>query len=112
MLTVDEVWQMWQIASLEEKIMIKTWMLGPRIGDASKIQWQQFNSKATEEPQEVLINIRKESIIAHVFVDAEFQKLLEKYNPALDKSNNYVENQHTRPIMQLTLKQPHSTNNF
>ncbi len=90
MLTVDEVRQMWQIASLEEKVMIKTWMLGLRIGDASRIQWQQFNFKATEEPQEVLINTRKESVIAHVFVDAEFQKLLEKYIPTLDKSNKYL----------------------
>jgi integrase len=90
LLTVDEVRQMWQIASLAEKIMIKTWMLGLRIGDASKIQWQQFNFKTSEEPKEVLINTRKESIIAHVFVDAEFQKLLEKYIPTLDQKNKYL----------------------
>jgi hypothetical protein len=90
LLTIDEVRQMWQIASLEEKVMIKTWMLGLRIGDASKIQWQQFNFKATEEPYEVLINTRKESIVAHVFVDAEFQKLLEKYIPTLDPNNKYL----------------------
>jgi integrase len=90
LLSVDEVRQMWQIASLEEKVMIKTWMLGLRIGDASKIMWQQFNFKATEEPQEVLINTRKESIVAHVFVDTEFQKLLEKYIPTLDQKNKYL----------------------
>lgn len=90
LLTVDEVRQMWQVASLEEKVMIKTWMLGLRIGDASKIEWQQFNFKATEEPQEVLINTRKESIIAHIFIDAEFQKLLEKYIPTLDQKNKFL----------------------
>jgi len=90
LLNVDEVRQMWQIASLEEKVMIKTWMLGLRIGDASKIQWQQFVFKTTEDPQEVLINTRKENITAHVFVDNEFQKLLEKYIPTLDKSNKFL----------------------
>ena len=90
MLTAEQVREMGKIASLEEKVMIKTWMLGLRIGDACKLEWQQFNIKTSEEPQEILINTRKESIIAHIFIDAEFQKLLEKYIPTLDKSNKYL----------------------
>lgn len=89
LLTVDEAKEMWKIASLEEKVMVKTWLLGLRIGDACKLEWQQFNIKPTEEPQEVLISTHKEGITAHVFVDSEFQKLLEKQIPNLDRSKSF-----------------------
>jgi integrase len=90
MLTVDEAREMWKIASLEKKVMIKTWMLGLRISDCCKLEWQQFNIKPTEEPQEILIETHKEGITAHVFCDSEFQKLLEKHIPNLDRSNKYL----------------------
>jgi len=90
MLNIDEVREMWKVASLEEKVMVKTWLLGLRIGDACKLTWSQFNIKPSDEPQEILINTRKESIIAHVFIDAEFQKLLEKYINNLNKSVKYL----------------------
>jgi hypothetical protein len=70
--------------------MIKTWLLGLRIGDACRLEWKQFDFKPTEEPQEVLVNTKKESITAHCFVDSEFQKLLEKYIPTLDRSNKHL----------------------
>jgi integrase len=90
MLIVDEAREMWQIASLEEKVMLKTWLLGLRIGDACKLEWAQFNLKPSEEPQELLIFTHKEGITAHVFVDPEFQKLLQKQIPMLDKGNKYL----------------------
>jgi len=90
MLTVDECREMWKIASLEEKVMVKTWMLGLRIGDACKLEWQQFNLKTSEEPQEVLISTHKEGIAAHVFIDPEFQKLIEKQIANLDRSNKFL----------------------
>jgi integrase len=90
MLIVDEAREMWQIASLEEKVMLKTWLLGLRIGDACKLEWAQFNLKPSEEPQELLIFTHKEGITAHVFVDTEFQKLLQKQIPMLDKGNKYL----------------------
>ena len=89
-LTVDEAREMWKIAGLDEKVMIKAWLLGLRIGDACKLEWSQFNIKPSEEPQEILVNTKKESILAHVFIDAEFQKLLEKYLPTLNKSNKFL----------------------
>lgn len=89
-LTVDEAREMWKIAGLDEKVMIKTWLLGLRIGDACRFVWSQFNFKLSEEPQEILVFTKKESIVAHVFIDAEFQKLLEKYIPTLDKSNKFL----------------------
>jgi integrase len=90
MLTVDETKEMWKIASLEEKVMIKTWLLGLRIGDCCKLEWQQFNLKPSEEPQEVLVNTHKEGITAHIFIDREFQKFLEKQIPNLDSSNKFL----------------------
>jgi integrase len=90
MLTVDEAREMWTVASIDEKVMIKTWLLGLRIGDACRLEWKQFDFKPTEEPQEVLVNTKKESITAHCFVDSEFQKLLEKYIPTLDRSNKHL----------------------
>jgi integrase len=90
LLTVDEVREMWKVASLEEKVMLKTWMLGLRIGDASKIEWQWLIFKPSEEPQELIINTHKEGIIAHAFIDSEFQKLLGKQIPSLDIGNKYL----------------------
>ena len=46
--------------------------------------------KPSEEPQEVPVNTHKEGITAHCFIDVEFQKLLEKYVPNLDRSNKYL----------------------
>jgi integrase len=86
-LTVDEAREMWKIAGLDERVMIKTWLLGLRIGDACRFEWSQFVFKPSDEPQEILVFTKKESIVAHVFIDVEFQKLLEKYIPTLDKSN-------------------------
>jgi len=90
MLTVDEVREMWKIASLEEKVMLKALLLGLRIGDACKIEWQWLNFKTSEEPQEIIISTHKEGITAHVFCDSEFQKLIEKQIAVLNKDNKYL----------------------
>jgi integrase len=89
-LTVEEAREMWKIAGLDEKVMIKTWLLGLRIGDACRLTWNKFNIKPSEESQEILISTRKESVVAHAFIDVEFQKLLEKYLITLDKSNKFL----------------------
>lgn len=90
MLTVDEAREMWKVASIDEKVMIKSWMFGLRISDVCKLELKNFDMKPSEESQEVLVNTKKESITAHCFVDPEFQKLLEKYVSTLDKSNKYL----------------------
>jgi site-specific recombinase XerD len=89
-LTVEECREIWKISGLSEKVLVKAWMLGLRISDACKLQWTTFNIKPSDEPVEVLINTRKENIVAHAFIDVEFQKLLEKYTPTLDKSNKFL----------------------
>jgi len=81
---------MWKIASLEEKVMMKTWMLGLRISDCTKLEWRQLDFKPSEEPQELIITTGKENITAHVFIDPEFQKLLAKQIPVLKKDNKYL----------------------
>jgi hypothetical protein len=118
LLTVDEVREMWKVASLEEKVMLKTWMLGLRIGDASKIEWQRLNFKPSEEPQELILNTHKEGITAHAFVDSEFQKAQVANAPALTvlppaiciSAMEFSKRGYrlTLPSLSLTTKQPFS----
>lgn len=89
-LTIDQCRSMWQIADLENKILIKTWLLGLRIGDASRLLWRDFNLKPQNEPIEVLVLTRKEGVVAHCFIDQEFQELLAKYIPTLNQTNEYL----------------------
>ena len=89
-LTIDQCRSMWQIADLENKILIKTWLLGLRIGDASKLLWSDFDISPTDKPIEVLVLTKKEGIVAHCFIDSEFQKLLKKYIPNLDQNNEFL----------------------
>jgi integrase len=90
-LVVDEARAMYEVGSLEEKVMVKTWLLGLRISDACRLQWQAFDyDQVSTEPREVLVNTRKEGIVAHCFVDSEFQGLLKKYIVNLDQDNPYL----------------------
>lgn len=54
MLTVDEARELYKVGDLREKIMVKTWLLGLRISDASRLEWKQFEvPNPSEEPIEV-----------------------------------------------------------
>jgi len=90
LLQVEEVREMFKISSLEEKIMVKTWLLGLRIADASRLEWEQFNYSSRDGMIEVLVHTRKEEIVAHVFLDPEFQELLAKHIANLDQDNKYL----------------------
>lgn len=89
-LTVEEAREMYNVGSLEEKVMVKTWLLGLRMGDACRLEWKPFDIKPSEELKEILVNTKKEEIVAHVFVDPEFQRLLAKHIPNLDQSNPHL----------------------
>jgi len=90
-LTVEEARSMFQIGSLEEKLMIKAWLLGLRIGDATLLEWKKFDFKeVSEKLREIRIITRKEETPAHLFIDKEFQQLLELYLPTIDKKNPYL----------------------
>lgn len=90
MLTVDEAREMFKVGDLSEKVMVKTWLLGLRVSDACRLKWSDFDVKPQNEPIELLIYTKKEDIIAHCFIDSEFQKLLAKHIPNLDKNNKYL----------------------
>lgn len=81
---------LYHVGSLQEKVIIKTWLLGLRIGDACRLEWELFDITPTENLVEILVHTRKEGVVAHVFVDPEFQQLLAKYIPNLDQSNPYL----------------------
>jgi len=89
-LQVSEAQEMYSIGSLEEKVMVKTWLLGLRIGDVCRLEWKQFDITPSENLVEILVNTRKEGIVAHCFIDPEFQGLLAKHIPNLDQDNKYL----------------------
>ena len=90
MLNVEEARSLFEIGSLEEKIIVKTWLLGLRIGDVVRLEWIQFEIKPIDGLVKILINTKKEDVTAHVFIDPEFQKLLAKHIPNLNQNNPYL----------------------
>lgn len=90
-LTVLEARKMYEVASLEEKVMLKVWMLGLRVRDATLLEWRDFDfGEPTEELMEVRIITKKEETPAFLFIDREFQTLLQQYILTLDQSNKFL----------------------
>jgi len=90
-LTVDEARRMYKIGSLQEKVMVKIWLLGLRIEDVCKLEWKKMDVfQILEEPKEVLVSTLKEGVAADCFLDKELQELLTRYIPTLDKSNPFL----------------------
>ncbi|MDH5448937.1 MAG: tyrosine-type recombinase/integrase [Candidatus Bathyarchaeota archaeon] len=89
-LTSDEARAMYDVSSLEEKVLVKTWLLGLRIGDACRLEWKQFNFESTDDLKETLVYTKKEGIVAHCYIDPEFQELLVKHILTLDQKNPYL----------------------
>lgn len=90
LLTISEVQEMAEVASLKEKIVLEVLLLGLRVGDACRLEWSQFDVLDEEPPVEITIRTRKEGINAHTFVSEEFQEYLSKYLPTLDKDKPYL----------------------
>jgi site-specific recombinase XerD len=86
---IEEVQAMAQVANLKEQILLEIFILGLRIGDASRLEWRTFDVKG-EPPIPITIQCGKEETVAQTFISEEFQQLLEKYLPQLDKSNPYL----------------------
>ena len=68
---------MHKIGSLQEKVMVKIWLLGLRIEDVCKLEWKKMDVfQILKEPKEVLVNTQKEGVAADCFLDKELQELL------------------------------------
>ena len=90
-LSVLEVRKMYGVASLEEKIMLKVWMLGLRVRDATLLESKDFDfGESTDELKEIRIVTKKEETPAYLFVDREFQTLLMQYLPTIDQENKFL----------------------
>jgi len=90
-LVVDEARRMFRIADLEDKVMVKIWLLGLRIEDACRFEWKTMGIyQILDEPKEVLIHTLKEGVNADCFIDRELQELLTKCIPTLNKNNPFL----------------------
>jgi integrase len=90
-LSMVEVRKMYGVSSLEEKIMLKVWMLGLRVSDASLLEWTDFDfGESIDELKEVRIVTKKEETPAFLYIDREFQILLKHYLPTIDQENKFL----------------------
>ncbi|MCW3985299.1 MAG: tyrosine-type recombinase/integrase [Candidatus Bathyarchaeota archaeon] len=88
-LLIDQAREMYKIGSLEDKVMVKIWLLGLRISDAVKLEWKDFQV-SDSDPIEILVKTGKEEVVAHVFIDSELQELMAKYIRIIDQENKYL----------------------
>jgi integrase len=87
--TIAEVRQMAEVASLKEMIVLEVYLLGLRVYDACRLKKDLFDiSKEAPIPLEILTH--KEGIIARTYISQEFKDLLVKYLPLLKKDNPYL----------------------
>jgi len=91
-LEIEECRKMYEVATVEEKVILKTWLLGIRAGDASRLKWRDFDfGKPSKELKLVRIVTRKEDIEVQLYVDEEYQKLLAEYiSTLIDKKNDFL----------------------
>ncbi len=89
-LTVSELQEMGSVASLTEQAILQVFLLGLRVSDASKLEWEQFDVIDQEAPIPIEIMTRKEGQLAKSFITQEFKEILEKYLKTIDKKNKYL----------------------
>lgn len=90
-LSMLEVRSMYGVASLEEKIMLKVWMLGLRVRDATLLEWKDFDlGEPADQLKEIRIVTKKEETPAFLYIDREFQALLKQYLPTIDQENKFL----------------------
>jgi site-specific recombinase XerD len=88
--TISEIQSMAKNSSLKEQIFLEVYLLGLRVSDASTLEWQTFNHLDEEPPVPIQILTKKEGIVCQTFISSEFQELLKRYLPTLDKNNPYL----------------------
>lgn len=89
MVRIEEVQAMAQVANLKEQILLESFILGLRIGDVSRLEWQTFDVNG-QPPMPITIRCGKEETVAQTFISEEFKALLDKYLQTIDKTNPYL----------------------
>jgi site-specific recombinase XerD len=80
---------MFKVADLRERVLLSLATdLGLRIGDFLKIRIDDLPPLTEEPPIQIVINTRKEEVLANGFISSETVELLKDYLPTLDKSKN------------------------
>jgi integrase len=87
--TISEIQEMAKTADLREQILLEVYLLGLRIGDVALLEWKLFDVQG-DLPIPILINTKKEQIVARTFISEEFKGLLDKYLHTIDKNNKYL----------------------
>jgi len=87
--SIGEIQEMAKTADLREQVLLEVFLLGLRIGDVALLEWQTFAVQG-DTPIPILINTKKENVVARSFVSAEFKPILDKYLNTIDKSNQYL----------------------
>jgi len=88
-ITIDQVQEMAKVADLREQILLEVFLMGLRIGDASRLKWKIFDVK-DKAPIPIMILTKKEEVVARTFISEEFKGLLDKYLDTIDKTNPYL----------------------
>ena len=75
-LVIDQVRKMHRVADLKEKVILKIWTWGLRVGDSCRLEWKLFDVLDQKPPIPLQILTRKEGVVAYPFIDRELLDLL------------------------------------
>lgn len=87
--SIGEIQEMAKTANLREQVLLEVFLMGLRIGDVALLEWSTFDVQG-DCPIPILINTKKEQVVARSFISAEFKTILDKYFNTLDKSNKFL----------------------
>jgi integrase len=87
--SIGEIQEMAKTANLREQVLLEVFLMGLRIGDVALLEWSTFDVQG-DCPIPILINTKKEQVVARSFISAEFKAILGKYFNTLDKSSKFL----------------------
>lgn len=87
--SISEIEEMAKTANTREQVLLEVFLMGLRIGDVALLEWSTFDVQG-DCPIPILVNTKKEQVVARSFISAEFKAILDKYFNTLDKSNKFL----------------------
>lgn len=87
--SISEIQEMAKTANTREQVLLEVFLMGLRIGDVALLEWSTFDVQG-DCPIPILINTKKEQVVARSFISAEFKAVLDRYFITLDKSNKFL----------------------